>query len=530
MFKLRQLVRGILSNWVALVLSAAISFLLSPIVVAKLGGVGYGVWSLINSMVAYIGLLDLGLRGAVTRYMARDYAIVSHASSSETLKAAIWVRIWIGLAAISIASILAFVSGRLFQIPADLQRTAQIAIVLCGSSLAVALLSGVFAAVLAALHRFDLISVVTMSHAIARATGTVVLLRSGHGIAALAVWELSVTLLSGTALLILSRKAYPQLRVSLGSPRREVLRSLWTYSSYAFIINIAVQIIYYTDNLVVGAFVSAAAVAVYAIGGGIIEILRNINSSLTATFAPVASSFEAQGQYDRLRQLLRQGTRCSLLVTLPIATALYFRGSTFIGLWMGYQYAIPSGRIIKILLLAQMFAIANATAGNIAYGLDKHKRVVPWACLEAACNLLFSILLVHKMGVEGVAWGTVIASWIIHLLFWPYYISRILSIPIVNHIWQTWIRCGIAAIPFALACYFTDRLLAPSNLLQFFFEILAILPIFLSGVVLVFWKDALEFLQHRFHSLRPQRDLPGIQSAEELDSAVTTNADLINIQ
>ncbi|HEX7962840.1 MAG TPA: oligosaccharide flippase family protein [Terriglobales bacterium] len=530
MFKLRQLVRGILSNWVALVLSAAISFLLSPIVVARLGGVGYGVWTLINSMVAYIGLLDLGLRGAVTRYMARDYATGNHSSSSETLQAAIWVRIWIALAAISISSILAVVSGKLFHIPADLQRTAQIAIVLCGSSLAVALLSGVFAAVLAALHRFDLISVVTMCHAIARATGTVFLLRSGHGIAALAVWELSVTLLSGTALVILSRKSYPQLRISLGWPKREVLRSLWTYSSYAFIINITVQIIYYTDNLVVGAFVSAAAVAVYAIGGGIVEILRNINSSLTATFAPVASNFEAHRQYDRLRQLLRQGTRCSLLITLPIATALYFRGSTFIGLWMGAQYAVPSGRIIKILLLAQMFAIANATAGNIVYGLDKHKRVVPWACAEAACNLLFSILLVHRIGVEGVAWGTVIASWIVHLVFWPYYISRILSISVIGHIWQTWIRSGIAAIPFAIACYVTDRLFGPSNLLQFFVQILAILPLFLLGVLLVFWKDALELLQQRFQFLRPQRELAGTQMTGEMDSGVTPEADLINIQ
>jgi O-antigen/teichoic acid export membrane protein len=519
MFKLRQLVRGILSNWVALILSAVISFLLSPIVVTKLGSVGYGVWTLINSMVAYIGLLDLGLRGAVTRYIARDFAIANHSGSRDTLKAAIWVRIWIALTAISVSLILAILSGRLFQIPLAMQRSAQIAIVLCGSSLALALLSGVFAAVLAALHRFDLISLVTMSHAVARATGAVLLLRSGHGIVALATWELSVTLLSGTAFALLARKTYPQMRISLGLPRRESLRTLWTYSSYAFIINVTVQIIYYTDNLVVGAFVSAAAVTVYAIGGGIIEILRNVNSSLTATFAPVASSFEAQGQDYRLRQLLTQGTRCSLLVALPIATALYFRGSTFIGLWMGEQYAIPSGRIIRILLLAQMFAIANATAGNIVYGLNKHKRVVPWACLEATCNLLFSVFLVHRMGVEGVAWGTVIASWIIHLLFWPAYICKVLSISVVNHVWQTWMRSALAAIPFAIACYFTDRILAPSSLLHFFVQILAIMPLFLVGVILVFWKDAVSLLQQRLRSRGSQVVLAGVQSDGSFDPA-----------
>src|SRR5262249_51639599 len=144
-----------------------------------------------------------------------------------------------------------------------------------------------------------------------------------------------------------------------------------------------------------------------------------------------------------------------------------------------------------------------------------------------ACNLLFSILLVHKIGVEGVAWGTVIASWIIHLVFWPYYISRILSISVISHVWQTWIRSGIAAIPFAIGCYVTDRLFAPSSLLQFFLEILAILPLFLLGVLLVFWKDALELLQGRFQFLRRRPGLSEIQTAGELDSAATTDADLI---
>ena len=43
-----------------------------------------------------------------------------------------------------------------------------------------------------------------------------------------------------------------------------------------FLIHIAVQVAYYSDNLVVGAFLSPAAVTVYAIGGMLIAYARNI--------------------------------------------------------------------------------------------------------------------------------------------------------------------------------------------------------------------------------------------------------------
>src|SRR5262249_21338043 len=154
--------------------------------------------------------------------------------------------------------------------------------------------------VLAAQHRFDLTSAVTMSQVILRAVGVIYLLRAGHGILALAVCELSVNILAQAALTQLSFRAYPQLRLLVELPRRNLIGKLWQYSVYAFAINIAQQVIYYTDNIVVGAFLSASAVTYYAIGGGLIEYLRQIVGRLTTTFVPLASRLEAEGKQNHL--------------------------------------------------------------------------------------------------------------------------------------------------------------------------------------------------------------------------------------
>ena len=62
---------NVLANWAAFVLGTAITFFLSPFVVHHLGDARYGVWAVTGSIVGYLGLLDLGVRVGVTRFVAR---------------------------------------------------------------------------------------------------------------------------------------------------------------------------------------------------------------------------------------------------------------------------------------------------------------------------------------------------------------------------------------------------------------------------------------------------------------------------
>jgi O-antigen/teichoic acid export membrane protein len=290
---------------------------------------------------------------------------------------------------------------------------------------------------------------------------------------------------------------YPELQISLRWPNPNVLRSLWGYGFYAFIINICIQIIYYTDNIIVGTFISAGAVTFYAIGGNLIEYLRQLVSSMTMTFTPLASTLEAQTQQDQLRRLLVHGTRAALIIALPIEVVLFFRGHTFIGLWMGEQYAQVSGRVLQILLLAQLFAIANFTSGGIAYGMAKHRPVALWAAGEAIFNLVLSVLLVRLVGLEGVAWGTVIPALAIHMLLWPRYICKLLEVPVWSYLWQGWIRPGLAVIPFSIACCFADHFWIPHSLVSFFLQIAVMLPLFFLGFGICFWQEAYSQLRTR---------------------------------
>ena len=66
--------KNVLANWGGYLFTAVTSFFLAPLIVHGLGDVSYGIWAILGSLVGYLGLLDLGVRGAVTRGMAKFHA------------------------------------------------------------------------------------------------------------------------------------------------------------------------------------------------------------------------------------------------------------------------------------------------------------------------------------------------------------------------------------------------------------------------------------------------------------------------
>jgi O-antigen/teichoic acid export membrane protein len=270
---------------------------------------------------------------------------------------------------------------------------------------------------------------------------------------------------------------------------KKIFKELWQYSFYLFVLAATGQVIYYTDNLVVGAFLSVEAVSFYAIGGRFIEYHGELVASLAQTFMPMASKLAASERPNQLRRLLIHGTRAALFVSLPIGWVLFFRSNTFLGLWMGAQYAVPSGRVLRILLLSSVAISANRVGGNIVLGLGKHKPFAKWQSCEAVANLMLSIYLVRKIGITGVAWGTVLPSLVSQILLWPKYLSKLLGLTVGQYLWGAWMRPALATAPFGLACLWIDRHWTAPNMAVFFFQIAAALPLIPLGVIFSFWRE-----------------------------------------
>jgi O-antigen/teichoic acid export membrane protein len=485
----RRFAFNVAMNWAATAVNMVVPFFLAPYVVRHLGPLQYGIWILAVSTVSYLALLDLGLRSAVIRFVSKAQAEDKIEEASSTIGAALWFRLIIAAVVAVISVLLALATPHLFNIPASLLHAAQITVMLCAFGVAVTLVSGVFGAVLAAIHRFDLLSSITMAQTIVRAAGVLLILRRGLGLISLACWELTVILLAGLFTCALALRIFPESRTRLRRPDAKTLRAIWSYSATTFVFMIAVQLIVNTDSIVVGAFLSVGMVTFYSIGSSLVSYASQVSVAVSSTFIPMASNLEAVGNLEGLQQMLLRGTQAMLGLVFPIALALIFRGKTFISIWMGQQYGQISETVLRILMISLFFAMANATAGAIMMAIDKHKPVARWAVCEALLNLGLSILLVKTIGVYGVAWGTSLAITFVHLAFWPRYVHKILGLSPRTYIWHGWAKISLCSLPFALVCYLADLYWHPTNLVVFFAQILVTLPVYAVCVLILFRSE-----------------------------------------
>lgn len=486
----KRLAFNVMMNWVAMAVGMVVPFFLTPFVIRHLGITAYGIWVLAVSTVAYLNILDMGLRSAVIRFVSKADAERKPEDATRAIGAALWVRVLISSGVAVLSIVLAFAFPHLFKIPPDMQRAAQITVLMCALGVAFTLISGVFGAVLAAIHRFDVLSSISAVQTLARAAGVILILRSGHGLVTLAYWEVTIVLLGGLATTAISLKLFPPCRIRLARPDMEILKIIWSYSLTSFIIIIAVQVILNTDNLMVGAVISVGMVAFYSIGGSLMAYSWQVVFAISATFTPLASNLEAGGKSEELQRLLLRGTQATLGVALPISLALVLRGKTFIGLWMGPEYREISGTVLQVLLIGQFFGVADGTAGTIMTAIDKHKPVAKWTVIEAVLNFGLSVILAKTIGVYGVAWGTSIAMAFVHIAFWPRYVRKVLNVPSRRYVWEGWTKITLCAIPYAAACAVSDKYWHASNLAVFFAQILATLPVYAICVIVVFRSEA----------------------------------------
>ena len=476
-----QAARSVLTNWITYIISGVVSFFLSPFIVRHLGNSAYGIWVLLVSLTGYLGFLDLGIRGAVTRYIARFHAEHNHEESSRTVSSAAGLFLIGGIAALMVSAGFALFAVPHFDIPPAYFRAAQLVVLIAGANVSISLISGVFGGVLVGLQRFDLHNSIALISTAIRTTAIIVALRSGKGLITLALIQLTVTL--GELILgyIFTRKLYPQLHFGMGHMYRTHVALIFSFGIFALLLQASDYLIFYSDALVIGSFLPVSMITFFAIGGNLTIYARDLVGGFSRIMTPMASKMEVDSDSAKLREAALKAARYCALGILPVFLTFIIRGRSFIGLWMGPSYADLSGHVLWILSLPWFFAAGAAVLLSVMLGISRHKQVVPVKIAEGLCNLILSIILVRKIGIVGVAWGTAIPNIAVSLFYWPWYVRRTLGVPIREYARAAWMLPTLSLLPFAVCSYLVGRFSPATSLLMFFLQVAALLPVAFLG-------------------------------------------------
>ncbi len=462
-----------------------ISFLIAPIIIHTLGNARYGAWALVSELVGYYGLLDLGIRGAVTYYVARYSAQHLERDIKETISSAFWVLAGCGGAAFFTGIGFTLALPHLFRIEGLALAEVQQTLIIMSAVIGLSLPLNVFSGSLVGKERFDVVTGIEIVTRILTAISLYVVLKAGGGLVALALVQAAGRTINWGLTLTACRRLLGGVFARPAWFRRERVRALAGYGVRNAVGNVAQLVIYRLDLVMVGMFVGIEAVTYYTIGATLVEYASSLCSNITRVFTPRFTTLQSSNAAGELHRLYLFAMRFAGMVVSVLGAGVLLYGRDFIRLWVGPSYVsgpwtARSDVVLTILMLANLPRMLQSVSWQLLYGVGR-VRFLMWLNVgEAVANLGLSLLLVRFYGPAGVALGTLFPLLISHVLILPVYICGTFSIRISDLL-----RKGIlvplltggvtAAISLVIL-----RLVPPYTWNEFFLDVF--ITVLLSGV------------------------------------------------
>ncbi|MEO6239320.1 MAG: oligosaccharide flippase family protein, partial [Vicinamibacterales bacterium] len=312
-------------------------------------------------------------------------------------------------------------------------------------------------------QRYDINNIVAIVSNLIVAAVNIGVLLAGYGLITLVASTTAVRVLT---YFLYRRNAYtvfPALDIRPSYFRRDRLREVTGFSVYSSIIDWANKLNYELDEVVIGIFLGAGPVAVWAVADRIISGTQRLTNQGNAVLFPVVVDSDATHQVGRLQRVLIEGTRLSLVTVVPVALVLVILAEPLIRAWIRRPEILPAAPIIQILGFAVALRVGNATSTTILKGAGEVKRVAMVNIWTGLANLALSAALIGPFGLPGVAIGTLIpiAFSSIFILF-PAACRRV-GLPVLpaarQAVWPaTWPALMVGALLFVSRHYTPDGL------------------------------------------------------------------------
>ena len=415
--------RSILSNWFGLVVLAASTALLTPVMVHHLGAVDYGIWVLASSVLDYYGLLDLGMRSAMFRYIS----LFRGGSLREEVDRTFSSALLLVTATAVLICILSVTMACLLPRFMHLQGTTPLVfgwlLFLLGTSVAVMFPTRMLATYISAHNRWDLYNAAGIANTITRAVIIVVVLKLGYGILAIAIAMLVTAFLSlgqHIAFLFIADPpvhANPHL-VTLGR-----IRELFGFSMRSLLISTGDYLRFYSDSAVIASVLTVGLVTPFNVATRLIDCFRSVVIAAGGPVLGAMTELDGARRQKDLQALLLRSTRFLALLSTLGGVLLLLNGRMLLYLWVGKEL-VSAYSLVAVLAFGYMINLSQHSALLVILAKGQHGPLGWWTIAEGVANIALSVIWGMSHGLLGVAMGTIVPMLVVKAIIQPWYALR----------------------------------------------------------------------------------------------------------
>ena len=435
---------GSLLSILSIIVGSLIQILYTPMYIRYLGTSDYGINSLVQSIMGYVGILNLGLGSAIVRYTVR-YRAEGKIEDEKSLNG-MFLTIFLIIMGISVVLgfYLYFMIPNLFIdkfSPIELIKTQKVFIIMMIST-AISFPVSLFSTNIISRQKFIYQKGLSLLKMIVTPIIGVILMIKGFGLLAVVTSIVILNLLTYIFDIFYAFKL--GMRIKFRNFDVNILKDISKYSFYIFL-NIIIDRIYWgTDRIIIGKYIGTSAVGIYAIASIFNQVYMSLSTAVSGILFPKINILVVENKLKELSDLFIRVGRIQYILLGLISSGFIVFGKEFIYLWLGEGYSEVYVISLWIMIPITIPLIQNTGIAIIqARNLHQFRSIIYF--FIAILNIINSIQLVKNYGAVGCAIATGISFILGQIIIMNIYYQKRINIDIILF-WKNILKMTIPII------------------------------------------------------------------------------------
>jgi O-antigen/teichoic acid export membrane protein len=315
-------------------------FILTPIILAVIGLEGYGAWTLIFTICAYVNVVDANFGVAYTKFTAEYDAKGDYDQLARIIGSGMVLIGSIGAVGLFVVWLFRNPILAALGVPANMVVDAGHALLIVMVCVLMRMSVGCVFQVLTGLQRLDLRHKLGILASAVEFVVSLVLLYRHWGLLGLAMGHFCGQLISTVAAWWACHRLCPQLRISPFNCDRMGFRAMFSLGGRFQFLAVMQLLINQGTKLVMSGLLGVSMLAIAEIASKLLSLGVAIGGTVIAPVMPAFSNLRALGSKVREQALYERGSLIAAMVCIPTFAFLAIFADRLVPLWTGKDFPL----------------------------------------------------------------------------------------------------------------------------------------------------------------------------------------------
>ncbi len=442
-----------LYNFIGFLLPIIIVIFVTPIIISYWGVKQYGVYIFLNTIITFLGLLDLGVSVANSKHIIEYHSkheddklknIIYSMNSVYLIMACAYLIICITIGIIIQTFFISRVGlgeNNYLLLFSIVGFTGFIGAIFCN-----------FTNIIFTIQRYDLNLKISMTFIVLSNLFMLLLVMHGYSLVSVMIMYMMLACMNALINYFVAKNIFPLMQLRYAWVKEEIMKNYKFGLSVAFN-NLANSSLVHFDKLLVPIFLGNAQLTYYSVPGSIATKISSISGTFSSLLFPITVNLHTLNDQEKIKRVYARSIRLIMILSAAISLSIIFMADKILHFWLGTDFIKQSTIVLIVLVATNFFLALFSPISNLLMAMGKMKFLTTGSIIMAIVNIIALFLLLPRYGINGAAWAYLIAT--LFICYMLYYAEK--NYFQINHFFEhlkLLAKLSLTAIPFFLIVKF----------------------------------------------------------------------------